>query len=144
MKPQKRHKARSYVLQALYQWHITGDPAAQVLAQFNDNIKHDNTDEAYFNRLFNGVTRQQQAIDKQFKPLLDRAYTELTPIELNILRLATYELTHCHDVPYKVVINEALNLAKTFGATDDGFKYVNAVLDKIARQQRAAETETAI
>ncbi len=131
MKPQLRSKARRYALQALYQWHMSGQLPTEILAQFQANIENDVIDNDYFLFLFQGVTSHVDEIDQQIKPHLDRELHELTPVELTVLRLAAFELNYSMDVPRSVVINEALELTKTFGSTDEGFKYVNAVLDKI-------------
>lgn len=141
MKGQKRHKARCYTLQALYQWQIADQDTTVIEQQFSDNIKNDAVDNDYFYRLFSGVVAQQQMIDRQLEPILDRELSQLTAIELNILRLATYELIACVEVPYRVIINEALEIAKTFGTTDEGFKYINGVLDNVARQLRQSEID---
>jgi N utilization substance protein B len=99
-----------------------------------------NVDFEYFHEILHGVPRELTSLDKIISPLLDRNTEELTPVELSILRLATYEMIHRIDVPYKVVINEAVELAKSFGATD-GHKYVNGVVDKIAQQVRTVEVK---
>lgn len=131
MKPPLRSKARRYALQALYQWHMSDQPVADVLIQFHDNISNDVLDDEYFLFLVNGVAEQVSALDQRFEPYLDRKLHDLTPIELTVLRLASFELTNSMDVPYRVVINEALELTKEFGSSDEGFKYVNAILDKV-------------
>jgi len=97
-------------------------------------------DMEYFHEILHGVPRELSALDEIITPLLDRDTEEMTPVELSILRLATYELAHRIDVPYKVVINEAVELAKSFGATD-GHKYVNGVVDKIAQLVRTVEVK---
>jgi N utilization substance protein B len=99
----------------------------------------DKADVPYFLQLLRQVTANVVTLDAQFVPVLDRPVTELNPIELAILRIAVYELSHALDIPYRVVIDEALRLAKTFGAVE-GFKYVNAVLDRVAKQIRTVET----
>lgn len=139
MKPQLRSKARQYALQALYQWELAGNDSHDLAVQFEKNIENDVIDKVYFSRLLDGVIQHQAELDEQFKPFLERELTELTPIELTILRLATFELQHCLDVPYKVVINEALELTKEFGSVDEGFKFVNGVLDKVAAKLRSTE-----
>lgn len=142
MNPKKRHKARRYALQALYQWHIGGAEITDIRLQFHDNMRNDEVDQVYFNRLFMGVTTEKTTVDQCLARCLDRDLSDLTPIELNLLRIASYELIHCLEVPYKVVLNEALEIAKVFGTTDDGFKYVNAVLDNVARRVRPNEIIT--
>lgn len=140
--PARRHKARHYALQALYQWQITRDPLNQIEAQFRSQFDFSHTDLEYFQALFHGVPAQLGDLETQFSPLLDRALDDLTPIERNLLRMGTWELKERIDVPYKVVINEAVGLAKKFGATDS-HKYINGVLDKLARELRAVEVTAA-
>jgi N utilization substance protein B len=129
--PRARHEARSLAMQALYQWHLAGQDLQDIQAQFfidNEGIKFD-TD--YFIELLHGIPKNLAEIDAEIKPHLDRTMAELDPIELAILRLGAYELLNRKDIPYKVVLNEAVELAKTYGATD-GHKYINGVLDKLA------------
>jgi len=135
----RRKRARKLVLQALYQWQMTSDSLAKIEAQFRTDNDFDRVDGEYFEALFRAIPTQKSELDKQFEPFLDRAVDQLDPIELAILRIGTYEFMHRIDVPYRVVINEAVELAKTFGGTD-GHKYVNSVLDKIALRLRPAET----
>lgn len=134
MKPQLRTKARRYALQALYQWHMSGQPIADVLEQFQKSTQDDVIDDDYFLFLVNGVAEHVKDLDQKIEPHLDRQLHELTPIELTVLRLATFELSHSMDVPRPVAINEALELTKEFGSADEGFKYVNAVLDKVLKR----------
>lgn len=136
--PAARRKARSFALQAIYQWHMAGANLAKIEAEFRADNDMSKVDLEYFHEILHGVPRELSALDMIISPLLDRNTEEMTPVELSILRLATYEMIHRIDVPYKVVINEAVELAKTFGATD-GHKYVNGVVDKIAQQVRTVE-----
>jgi N utilization substance protein B len=138
--PAARRKARSFALQAIYQWHMAGADLAKIEAEFRADNDMSNVDFEYFHEILHGVPRELSSLDKVITPLLDRNTEELTPVELSILRLATYEMIHRIDVPYKVVINEAVELAKSFGATD-GHKYVNGVVDKIAQQVRTVEVK---
>src|SRR3972149_7770176 len=135
MKPQARHKARSLALQAIYQWQLVADDVVNIKMQFVDKINSKKVDAEYFNDLLDGVIKNVGAIDEVITPLLDRKITDLDAVELAVLRLATYELMLRLDVPYKVVINEALELTKNFGSIE-GYKYINGVLDKVARQLR--------
>jgi N utilization substance protein B len=135
---QKRHQARFLLIQALYQWQVSENPPADILTQFQLNPQFDKADQTYFTESFLAVINQVTTVDELYQPYLDRALSELDPIEMSILRLATYELSQRLDLPYRVVINEALELAKTFGATD-GHKYINGVLDKAAKQLRPSE-----
>ena len=132
MNPFARRQARRYATQALYQWEMCEYDMNEVIREFeliNPPIKND--DEYWRNILF-GVESRTEELDRIIEPALDRKLEELNPIEKNILRLAVFEFIACEEVPYKVVINEAIELAKTYGATD-GHKYVNGVLDQIAR-----------
>jgi N utilization substance protein B len=138
--PAARRKARSFALQAIYQWHMAGADLAKIEAEFRADNDMSKVDLEYFHEILHGVPRELSALDKIITPLLDRNAEEITPVELSILRLATYEMAHRIDVPYKVVINEAVELAKSFGATD-GHKYVNGVVDKIAQQVRTVEVK---
>ena len=138
--PAARRKARSFALQAIYQWHMAGADLAKIEAEFRADNDMSKVDLEYFHEILHGVPRELTALDQIIKPLLDRDSEEMTPVELSILRLATYEMMHRIDVPYKVVINEAVELAKSFGATD-GHKYVNGVVDKIAQQVRTVEVK---
>ena len=135
MKPQARHKARSLALQAIYQWQLVADDIVNIKMQFVDKINSKKVDAEYFNDLLDGVIKNVGAIDEVIMPLLDRKIRDLDAVELAVLRLATYELMMRLDVPYKVVINEALELTKNFGSIE-GYKYVNGVLDKVARGSR--------
>ncbi|MFQ3171331.1 MAG: N utilization substance protein B [Oleispira sp.] len=138
--PAARRKARSFALQAIYQWHMAGANLAKIEAEFRADNDMSKVDLEYFHEILHGVPRELSALDNIISPLLDRNTEKMTPVELSILRLATYEMIHRIDVPYKVVINEAVELAKTFGATD-GHKYVNGVVDKIAQQVRTVEVK---
>jgi len=132
-----RRKARSLLVQALYQWQISQYPAHEIEAQY----RADNTgkiDWEYFHDLFVGITTSTDELDNSFTPSLDRDISQLNPIELSILRLGTYELSQRIDVPYRVVINESIELAKKYGATDS-HKYVNGILDKLAKEIRSVE-----
>lgn len=134
----QRRVARSLAMQALYQWHIAGQALNEIEAQFRVDNDFAGVDGAYFHEILHGVPRQKTELDEAIEPCLDRPMEELDPVELAILRLSTYELMNRVDVPYRVVINEGIELAKVFGATD-GHKFVNGVLDKLAPRLRAAE-----
>lgn len=137
----QRHKARQYALQAIYQWQMTDHKPVDLEIQFRDEHDFSKIDGTYFSKLLNGVINTAVELDGVFEPILDRKINELNPVELAVIRLATYELKNEFDVPYKVVINEALELTKTFGAVE-GFKYVNAILDKIAKVLRPLECKS--
>jgi N utilization substance protein B len=138
MNPTARRHARHYALQAMYQWQISGAPVQEIEGQFlADQIKK-TTDLDYFKDLINNIPAQQVELDKVFMPFIKRPIEELDPIELAVLRLATYEFVHRLDVPYRVSINEALELTKKFGSIE-GYKFVNGVLDQVARKVRHIE-----
>ena len=136
--PRKRHKARCFALQALYQWQLTGNDIDEIVLRFVGEMNEKKTDVHYFRQLTHEIVQQIPSLDAEFSPYLDRSLEELGPIELAILRLSTYEMLHCPELPYKVVLNEAIELAKTFAA-EDAHKYINAVLDKVAAKQRHLE-----
>ena len=138
----ERRKARHYGLQALYQWSMAGAPLSDIEAEFRTDYDFSHVDLEYFQALLHGIPACVDELDASFEPLLDRALDELDPIERTLLRMGTFELRERLDVPYKVVINEAVALAKKFGATDS-HKYINGVLDRAARQLRKAETDAA-
>lgn len=136
--PAARRKARRFAVQALYQWQMAGAALAQIEAEFRTDNDMSNVDVEYFHDILHGVPRDKSVLDDKIQPLLDRRMDEMTPVELAIVRLGAYEMVRRIDVPYKVVINEAIELAKTFGATD-GHKFINGVLDKLAQRERAVE-----
>ena len=134
----RRRKARHFGLQALYQWTLSGASATDIEAEFRVDNDFQHTDSEYFSAVLRGVTADVESLEDLFSPALDRALDELDPIERNLLRLGTFELRDRIDVPYKVVISEAVALAKKFGATDS-HRYINGVLDKVARELRQVE-----
>ena len=134
----QRRKARHYGLQALYQWTLSGASPSDIEAEFRVDNDFQHTDGEYFNALLWGVIADVEALELVFEPALDRGLDDLDPIERNLLRLGTFELRDRIDVPYKVVISEAVALAKKFGATDS-HRYINGVLDKISRELRTVE-----
>ncbi|WP_297530962.1 transcription antitermination factor NusB [Thalassolituus sp.] len=136
--PAARRKARRFALQALYQWQVSGSGLGDIEAEFRTDNDMSKVDDEYFHDILHGVPKEKSVLDDKIQPFLDRRIDELTPVELAILRLGAFEMCHRIDVPYKVVINEAIELAKTFGATD-GHKYVNGVLDKLAQRERMVE-----
>lgn len=148
---QARHAARELAVQGLYQWHMTGKSITAVEAEFRSQIADDDLEDhenwakvmgiadlALFHELLHNVARHKDELDAAIAPLLDRQLGELDPIELSVLRLGAYELSRRLEVPYRAVINEGVELAKSFGATD-GHKYVNGILDKLAARMRYAE-----
>ena len=133
----ERQKARRMLLQALYQWELARAPVNEILAEFLVYYQG-KIDRDFFKEVFPQVVANATALDEQMQPWLDRELTALDPIELSLLRLGMYELAHRIDIPYKVVINEAVELAKVFGATDS-HKYINGVLDRASKDLRALE-----
>ena len=134
----ERRKARHYGMQALYQWHMAGASLTDIEAEFRSDYDFSHVDLAYFQALLHEIPTQVDSLEAGLKPLLDRDLDELDPIERTLLRMGAWELTERLDVPYKVVINEAVALAKKFGATDS-YKYINGVLERVAAELRAAE-----
>jgi N utilization substance protein B len=135
-----RHNARIFAMQALYQWHIAGGDIPALLAQYmTNNVRH-KVDWDFFQDLVRGCAAQLSDLDTLLSPLTDRPFAEVNPVELAILRAATYELKNRLDVPYKVVINEYIDLAHQYGA-EEGHKFVNGVLDKLARSLRRIEVD---
>ena len=137
-KPSARRRAREFVLQALYQWQLAGQEVGDIEAQFAEAEGFKKADGVFFTALLNGATRHAVATQAALQPHLDRPWTEVSPIERSVLLLSGYELNSSPDVPYRVVINEAIELAKSYGGTD-GHKYVNGVLDKLAAVVRGEE-----
>lgn len=129
-------------MQALYQWHMAGASLSDIEAEFRAEYDFEHVDLEYFQALLHGVPAEVDALEGLFEPLLDRKLDDLDPIELTLLRMGTFELKERIDVPYKVVINEAVALTKKFGATD-GHKYINGVLDKVAHELRKVEINAA-
>jgi transcription antitermination protein NusB len=135
-----RSIARKLAMQALYQWQLTGQTAAELRNQYLEDEGSAGADREHFAELINECIEKQESIKERLSPFLDRPVEQLDPIEMAILMVGMYELKHRVDVPYRVVINEAVDLTKRFGATD-AHKYVNAVLDRAAREIRAVERQ---
>lgn len=134
MKPSERRKARRLAVQAIYSWQLSGNNIADVEHEFLTEQSLDGVDVAYFRELFSGVATKKTQLDDLIIPHLERPIDEVSPVEKAIVRLATYELTFRKDVPYKVAINEAIELAKAFGA-DESHKFVNGLLDKLVARK---------
>lgn len=139
-KSAKRREARKLATQALYQWHMAQHPLNEIEAQFRVDNDFADLDGAYFREILHGVPAIKDEIDGALEPCLDLRLDELDPVELAVLRLSTWEFIKRIDVPYRVVINEGVELAKVFGATD-GHKFVNGVLDKLAPTLREVEVK---
>ena len=136
--PVLRMRARRRALQAIYAWQISGGGAPQIIAQFDHEQALEVADHAYFELLVEGVIARSGQIDAALNPFLDRAVNAVDAIERAVLRLAAYELLHRPDVPYRVIINEAIETAKRFGS-DQGYTYVNGVLNRAALAWRSVE-----
>jgi N utilization substance protein B len=139
-KPQaaQRTRARRLAMQALYQWDMSGNNLSDIEAQFVEEEGFDKADADYFHELLHEVPAKLDVVEEAFVSYLDRPIKEIDPVERAVLRMASYELMTRIDVPYKVIINEAVNLTKKFGA-EQAHKYINGVLDHAARQLRAVE-----
>lgn len=138
--PKLRHRARRFAVQAVYQWQLTEAPMDEIELQFLVPTDMPPFDRAYFRKTIHGVVAYVGQLDELLAPALDRALNELSPVELGILRLGTFELKYCLDVPYRVIINEAVELAKVYGAADS-YRYVNGVLDQVATSVRSVERQ---
>lgn len=138
MKPAHRKQARVLALQALYSWLMSGNEMTQVELTYATTNDMSKVDMEYFQAILHGVSEDVDAIDKAYKPYLGRLPEELDPIEKSIMRLATFELTKRIDTPFKVVINEAIDLAKVFGA-EESHKFINGALDKAVKTLRKHE-----
>ncbi len=143
--PSPRRVSRERVLRALYQWQVAGGDYAGLLVQAEQHEPEETGDstrphEGFLRELLDGVLKQAANLDEALAPHLDRPVAELSPIEHAILLIGAFELTNSLNVPYKVCINEAVELAKLYGGTD-GHKFVNGVLDKLAKVTRRVEIE---
>jgi len=135
---QARTNARKAAVQALYQWQMAGQNLAEIERQFVEEERLKDAQKSYFVELFYGVPKNLDAIDQALSEFVDRPVDTIDPVERAILRIGVYELLHRLDMPYRVVLNEGINLAKYFGA-DGSHKYINGILDKVAQQKRAVE-----
>ncbi len=138
----ERTKARRCAVQGLYQWQLTGNDISFIEAQFIIDQDMSGVEVPYFQELLHKVPAHLHELEENFEALLDRPIDELDPVERAILRISTYEMAYRPEIPYRVVINEAVELAKTFGA-DQSHKYVNSIMDGVARKLRAIEVEAA-
>lgn len=140
--PQKsaRRRSRELALQGLYEWLVGGAEAGVIDAHMREQDEFRLADSAHFDALLHGCIREAAALDEVLARHVDRKTTELSPVEHGVLLIGAYELAHCIDIPYRVAINEAVELAKSFGGTD-GHKYVNGVLDKAAAALRPTEVQ---
>lgn len=140
-----RRRSRELALQGLYEWLVNGSETGAIEAHLREqagDTEFDKCDRAHFDALLHGAITGASDLDGVLARHVDRKTTELSPVEHAVLMIGTYELKHCMDVPYKVAINEAVELAKSFGGTD-GHRYVNGVLDKAAADLRPTEVQAA-
>jgi transcription antitermination protein NusB len=137
-----RRRARELALQALYEWLLSGAAALEIGAHMREQDGFDKCDAVHFDALLQGCIAEAADIDSLLAHHVDRPTTQLSPVEHGVLMIGVYELRHCIDIPYKVAINEAVEITKSFGGTD-GHKYVNGVLDKAAAELRPAEVGAA-
>lgn len=142
MNPIARRQARQYAVQAMYQWQLSHAPISDIEAQFLLNHIKKKIDLEYFKELLHAIPSECDELDAHMTPFLSRPIQELDPVELAILRLSVYELAKRLDIPYRVAINEALELTKKFGSIE-GYKFVNGVLDQVARKLRIHEINAA-
>ena len=133
-----RRRSRELAMQGLYQWLLSGESGGAIQAHIENSPGFDRADRAHFDTLLHGVIREAAEIDRLILPCLDRELNHLSPVERATLMIGCYELLRHQEIPYRVVINEAVELAKSFGGTD-GYKYVNGVLDKLAGAIRPSE-----
>jgi N utilization substance protein B len=135
-----RRRARRLALQAMYQWQVSKAPVMQIETEFLLDNDSDKFDKDFFRALFEGITHQVKELDAALLPFLDRDLKDLDHIELALIRMGCFELKERLDVPYRVAINEGVELAKKFGGTD-GYKFVNGMLDKLAGTFRQPEVQ---
>ncbi|SEK47825.1 NusB antitermination factor [Colwellia chukchiensis] len=138
MKPSPRRKARELAVQAVYSWQLSQNNVAEIESNFLQENSARRFDIAYFQQLFRGVSTRIGSLDEKISPHVDRPLADIDQVEKAILRVAVYELADCQEVPYRVIINEAIELAKAFAA-DDSHKFVNGVLDKVVKLERPNE-----
>ena len=134
----RRRIAREFVVQGIYQWQVAGGTASFIEQQLRESDEFKHVDDKHFVHVLHGVVQHAEELEKIIQPHLDRTLKELSPVESAILLLSTFELIHHPEIPYRAIINEAIELARTYGGSD-GYKYVNGVLDKLAIQLRAVE-----
>lgn len=135
-----KRKARKLMVQALYQQIMSGHEPYEIEAQFHAMKDMSKVDTEYFHKILHGVVEQLETIQSAFEPYLDRPLNSLNPVELAMLRLGTFELMFCPEIPYRVVLDEAVTLTKLFGS-QDGHRYVNGVLNNLAKKIRAIEID---
>lgn len=129
-----RHKAREAAVQSIYQWDMTGCPIDELNSEFMETMQRKALDQEYLSSLLNGVEANKDVIEKAITPFIDRDFSKVDPIERSILRLAVYEMLFHRQVPLNVILNESIELAKTFGS-DHSYKFINGTLDKLAKEK---------
>jgi transcription antitermination protein NusB len=139
----ERRKARDMLLQALYQWSVAGQSASEIDAQFHVENNMERVDVDYFQEVLRKVIKDSESIDAHFADLIGRPIRELDPVTVSILRLSSYEMAERLDIPFKVVINEAINLAKKFGPSEST-RFINGVMDRVAARVRPVEFEAMV
>ena len=137
-----RRRSRELATQGLYQWLLSGSPGGEIDAQLRGAQGYDKADHEHLDAILHGVMRDSESLSAAIAPCLDRPIEQLSPVERAVLLVAAFELKNHVDIPYRVVINEAVELTKTFGGSD-GYKYVNGVLDKLSAELRPDETQAA-
>ncbi len=137
----RRRLSRELALQGIYQWRLAGGNAQEIDLQLQQVNFYSKADGSYFSDLLQGVLEHSRDLEAQIQIYLDRQLAELSPVECSILLIGTYEMVHHPEIPCRAIINEAIELAKSYGGTD-GHKYVNGVLDKLAAQLRAVELQS--
>ena len=136
--PASRHKARRFAMQGVYEWQMSGNDPYEIEARYRvENAMH-KVDLAYFHELLQQTTRRALELDAVYDSYLDRKIDQLNPVERSILRIGCYELVHHIEIPFPIVLDEAIELAKEFGATDS-YKYINSILDEVAKKVRQVE-----
>jgi len=134
-----RRRARRRALQAIYQWQMTGQDAGEILQQFRAAQDMSSVDEDYFEKLLRGISSVQESLDGELQPFLDRPFDQVDLMEQVVLRIGAFEMLHCPELPFRVVVDECVDLAHRFGA-EQGHAYINAVLDRAARKWRSDES----
>ncbi len=138
-----RRRARRRALQAIYQWQMTGQDADDILQQFRAVQDMSGVDEDYFEKLLRGVSSSRESLDGELQPFLDRPFDQVDVMEQVVLRIGAFEMLHCPELPFKVVLDECVDLAHRFGS-EHGHAYINAVLDRAAREWRSEEMGDAV
>ena len=134
-----RRRARRRALQAIYQWQMTGQDAADILQQFHAVQDMKGVDEVHFEKLLRGVSSERESLDGELQPFLDRPVEQVDLMEQIVLPIGTFEMLHCPELPFRVVVDECIDLSHRFGS-EQGHAYINAVLDRAAREWRSEES----